>query len=176
MMPASAQRPPAAVILALIACSVTGAIALQSTNSGWRLLACSACASSDANSSAAAGIHHRKNDFAFLGQIFDRSHVGQARLPRQRLAACAALIERGADVISFLLELLRDCLPHVAGAHDADVFDFHALISDSNERRDCVLTVADSTLCRGAFAVLLIHRALCQPAPHSRERRPHACR
>src|ERR1051326_2535526 len=74
-------------------------------------------------------IHDRKYDFARFDELPDRSDVGEAGLARQSFAARTALVERSADVETFLLQLQGDCLSHVAGTHDADIFDFHPFAS-----------------------------------------------
>ena len=55
MMPASRKRPPALSIKSAISCTVSGAIALQSTISVWRPVARSASAATRAKSTAAPG-------------------------------------------------------------------------------------------------------------------------
>ena len=70
-------------------------------------------------------IHDREHDIAFGNESRNRTDVGQSRLARERTAALAALLQRGADIQALRFDLHRYRLPHVSGAHQADILDLH---------------------------------------------------
>src|SRR5207302_11092639 len=70
-------------------------------------------------------INDRGHDIAFGNESRNCTEVGQSRLARERTGAFAAVLQRAVDFQALSFDLYRQRLPHVSGAHQADILNYH---------------------------------------------------